>query len=167
MADKPAQSRLRAALPGPALGFLGSLGWAAAMGASAALAGVMKAWSSGGNLDTVIVIFAIGGLVAFVPALTAYRFLGGQKVRGQRIALAFLTLAAATIVCTSATFTLIFRTYYAQWHDEILTGDWFREQFYTTASSTYQFAVLGLRSFLPLGLPALFAASWLISKKPV
>jgi hypothetical protein len=137
------------------------------MAASAALAGVMKRWSSGGNLEIVVATFAAGGLAGFAPALFACRFLGAGKTRSQRFALAFLALAAATIACTTLMFTLVLRSYYAQWHDDFPSIDWFEEQFFTTASATYQFAVLGLRSFLPLGLPALFFAAWLISKKPV
>jgi hypothetical protein len=160
-------ARLRAALPAPRLAVLGSLAWALTMAASAALAGVMKSRAFGGNLETVIAVFGIGGLAGFVPALTAYRLFGRQKTHSQRFSLMFLALTLPTIACTSLTFTLILRSYYAQWHDDFPSPHWFEEQFFTTASSTYQFAVLGLRSFLPLGLPALFFASWLISKKPV
>jgi hypothetical protein len=137
------------------------------MGASAALAGVMKSWAGGGNLRVVAISFAAGGFAAFVPAFAAYRLFGARKTRSQRFSLAFLTLASATVFFTAITFALIFRSYYAQWHDTVFSGDWFRQQFFTTASSLYQFAVLGLRSYLPIGLPALFAAAWLISRKPV
>ena len=137
------------------------------MGASAALAGVMKSWAGGGNLVFVTASFAAGGLAAFVPALIAYRMFGARKSRSQRLALIFLALTAATILFTNMAFALIYRTYYAQWHGDFLSGDWLRQQFFTTASSTYQFAVIGLRSYFPLGIAALFFASWLISKKPV
>ena len=155
------------ALPGRAAAIFGSLGWSASMGASAWLAGAVKAKAFGGSLEAVVLTFALGGLTGFVPALTAYRLKGAQKSSSQRFALIFLSLAAATSGCTYTFYLLAFRSYYAQWHDEVLTADWFREQFFTTASAGYQFAVLGLRSFLPLGLGALFFASWLISKKPV
>jgi hypothetical protein len=160
-------ARLKAALPAPALAVAGSLGWALTMASSAALAGLMRSRAFGGNLETVIAVFGIGGLAGFVPALTAYRLFGRQKSRSQRFSLMFLALTLATVACTSLTFTLILRSYYAQWHDDFPSLHWFEEQFFTTASSTYQFAVLGLRSFLPLGLPALFFAAWLMSKKPV
>jgi hypothetical protein len=155
------------ALPGVRLSIFASLAWSIAMAASAAIAGAVKSWSPGGNLQMIIAVFDFGGLAGFVPALTAYRFYAADKARGQRFSLAFLALLATTLLFTWLTYLAIFRSYYAQWHDDFLTGDWLREQFFTTASSAYQFAVLGLRSFLPLGLPALFFASWLISKKPV
>jgi hypothetical protein len=158
---------MKQALPGGAAALCGSLAWSLAMGSSAWLSGALKGKAFGGSLGTLVLTFAIGGLAGFVPALFAYRLLRAGKSASQRYALAFLALAAATIVCTSLTFTLIFRSYYAQWHDGILTGHWLEEQFFTLASAGYQFAVLGLRSFLPLGLAALFAASWLLSKKPV
>jgi hypothetical protein len=160
-------ARLRAALPAPAFAVFGSIGWALAMAASAALAGVLKSRAFSGNLETVIAIFGIGGLAGFAPALAAYRLFGGRKARGQRFSLMFLALAAATIICTSLAYTLVYRTYYAQWHDDFPSLHWFEEQFFTTASSTYQFAVLGLRSYLPLGIIALFLTSWVMSKKPV
>jgi hypothetical protein len=160
-------ARLRAALPSPAFAVFASLAWAMAMAASAALAGAMKSRAFSGNLETVIAVFGAGGLAGFAPALTAYRLFGRHKARGQRFSLMFLALAATTIICTSLAYTLVYRTYYAQWHDDFPSLHWFEEQFFTTASSTYQFAVLGLRSYLPLGIIALFLASWLMSKKPV
>ena len=160
-------ARLRQALPGGASALFGSLAWALVMGASAWLSGAMKAKAFGGSLETLVMTFAFGGLASFVPALIAYRLLGAGRSASQRFSLAFLALAGATIVSTSLTFTLIFRSYYAKWHDGFLTGHWLEQQFVTLASASYQFAVLGLRSFLPLGLAALFTASWLISKKPV
>jgi hypothetical protein len=159
--------RVKAALPSPALAVFGSLAWGAVMCASAALAGVMKSRALNGNFETVIAIFAGGGFVGFVPALTAYRLFGRGKTRSQRFSLLFLALAAATIACTSLSYSLIYRSYYAQWHDDFPSLHWLEEQFFTTASSSYQFAVLGLRLFLPLGIVALFATSWLMSKKPV
>ena len=137
------------------------------MSVSAFLSGAAKGKAIGGSLETLVMTFFIGGLAGFVPALVVYKLFGGGKTRSQRFALAFIALAASTIACTSLTFTVIFRSYYAQWHDGFLTGDWLREQFFTFASASYQFGVLGLRSFLPLGLGALFGAAWLISKKPV
>jgi hypothetical protein len=137
------------------------------MGASALLSGAARGKAFGGNLETLVLTFFIGGLAGFVPALVIFRLFGAGKTRSQRFALAFLALAGLTIVCTSLTFTIIFRSYYAQWHGDVLTGHWLEQQFFTMASASYQFAVLGLRSFLPLGLFALFGAAWLISKKPV
>jgi hypothetical protein len=137
------------------------------MSASAFLSGAARGKAFGGSLETLVLTFFIGGLAGFVPALFLFRLFGAGMARSQRFALAFLALSAATIACTSLTFTIIFRSYYAQWHDNFLTGDWLREQFFTFASASYQFGVLGLRSFLPLGLVALFGAAWLISKKPV
>jgi hypothetical protein len=162
-----AVSRVHAALPGGVEALFGSLVWAALMGASAWLAGAAAGKSIRGSLSAEIVTFSIGGLAALSPGLFLFRLLGPGKGHGQRFALIFLSLAAATALCTWLTFAVFFRAYYAQWHDDFLTGDWLREQIFTMASAGYQFAVLGLRSFLPLGLPALFLASWHISKKPV
>ena len=171
MADKvsprPRAARLRQALSGFATPLLGSIAWSLAMGASAALSGALKAKAFGGNLEMTVMVFAFGGLAGFAPGLAAFRYLAAGKSRSQRFSLAFLSLAGATLLFTAITFALIFRSYYAQWHETVFSGDWFRQQFFTTASSFYQFAVLGLRSYLPIGLPSLFLASWLISKKPV
>ena len=131
------------------------------------LSGALKGKALEGSLETLVLTFSIGGFAGFVPALFVYRLFSRGRSASQRFSLAFLALTAMTIVCTSLTFTLIFRAYYAQWHEAFLTRHWLEQQFFTTASASYQFAVLGLRSFLPLGLAALFLASWQISKKPV
>ena len=66
---------------------------------------------------------------------------------------------------TSAIFAVIFRQYYAQWHGDPFTRIWLVQLVFTTASALYQFAVLGIRLYLPVGVIFLFAASWLLADR--
>ena len=137
------------------------------MALSAALTAWAREWAAGGNMRAVIVTFAIGGVLALVPALVLFNLAKARKSFSQRFAIAFLLLSAATLGSTLLVYSIGYRSYYAKWHAVALTHDWFLQLFFTTASGVYQFAVLGVRSFLPLGLVCLFGVSWLIARRPV
>jgi hypothetical protein len=49
-------------------------------------------------------------------------------------------------------FSIIYRNFYAQWHGDPFTRIWLFQLTFTSASALYQFAVLGLRLYLPLGV---------------
>jgi len=80
-------------------------------------------------------------------------------------AAAFLCLTVFTIAVTSMIFALILRNFYAQWHGDPLSKLWLVQFAFTTASALYQFAVMGIRLYLPLGVMFLFGASWLLANR--
>ncbi|MCA0057672.1 hypothetical protein, partial [Mesorhizobium sp. B261B1A] len=68
-------------------------------------------------------------------------------------------LAAATIGLTAGLYALQYRSYYAAWHAPTFTLTWGLQFVFTMAVALYQFVVLGIRLYFPIGFLALFAAS--------
>ena len=60
---------------------------------------------------------------------------------------------------------LVFRDYFSTWHAPVTTKLGANEFVFTVASGVYQFLVLGVRLFLPLGLPALLIVALLIARQ--
>jgi hypothetical protein len=86
---------------------------------------------------------------------------------GPRFALAFLGLSLLTIGMTATIFALHFRAYFAEWHDDELSVRLAFETGFTLAAAVYQFLVLGLRLYLPIGVIALLGASWAFATKRI
>ncbi|RUW22679.1 hypothetical protein EOA34_20760, partial [Mesorhizobium sp. M4B.F.Ca.ET.013.02.1.1] len=55
-------------------------------------------------------------------------------------------------------FALQYRSYYAEWHAPAFTIRWAFELVFTMLTALYQFVVLGIRLYFPLGFIALVAA---------
>jgi len=156
--------RLRAALPGPVVTVSGTLAWALAMAASAAVSLIV-----GGRIETahsvnLIVIFALGGVLSFPVALylTRLTVLGASAER--RYAAAFVALGICTMLATAFVFSMQYRVYFSQWHGNFPSVEWIFQLIFTGVSAVYQFAVLGTRLFFPLGIVLLFGASLLVAR---
>jgi hypothetical protein len=157
-------ARLHTALPGFVSLIAGSAGWAAAMAASAAVALFFDARLTSAQSDTIIFIYALGGLLAFPAALYATRLFALGASAERRFAAALLFLGLATILATAFVFSMQYRLYFAQWHQDFPSIGWVFQLVFTGASAVYQFAVLGTRLFFPLGFVLLFAASLLVAR---
>ncbi|WP_187971848.1 hypothetical protein [Aquibium microcysteis] len=167
--DAPAPAR-RSIGPGrrtrirPALRLLaGSIAWSLAIVASCAASLLARAWQNADAQAAVILLFWFGALLAYAPAvLLADRF-GGHRAE-TRFAAAMVLLAGATIGITAFLFGLWYRLYYAHWHEPALTIGWIFQFIFTVAAACYHFLVLGLRMYLPVGLPALLAFSLVLAR---
>ncbi|TIX38504.1 MAG: hypothetical protein E5V40_19240, partial [Mesorhizobium sp.] len=73
-------------------------------------------------------------------------------------AAAFVALLVATLAFTGGLFALQYRSYYAEWHAPAFTIRWAFELVFTMLTALYQFVVLGIRLYFPLGFIALVAA---------
>jgi hypothetical protein len=147
----------------PTLG--GALLWGAAMGSSALLMLVFEDWETAQKIRSVALLFAVSGAAAFPLGLTLARFLAHRRQREVAFAVAFLSLAFATAAVTGGLFALQYREYYAEWHADAFTRVWFFQFGFTVAAALYQFAVLGLRLFFPLGFAALLVASFWFARR--
>lgn len=136
-----------------------TLGWSAFMAASAALSLSLSGWQTQAHIARVALLFGLGGLFAFPPAILLAGWLGGRWTGTRRFALAMVALAVATISVTAMLYALQYRLYYSEWHDNVFTVRWMFEVGFTTLAALYQFAVLGMRHFLPLGLVGLAVVS--------
>ena len=129
------------------------------MAASATLSLLLAEWQTASSIRFVALVFGLGGLFAFPIALVGLRVLVPRRPPTRVFAATVLGLAVTTIGTTALLFALIYRSYYAQWHGAVFSTEWFFEFAFTSAGAIYQFAVIGTRHFLPIGLPALLLAS--------
>jgi hypothetical protein len=58
-----------------------------------------------------------------------------------------------------------YRSFYSRWHAPFGSVIWMFQFVFTGASAVYQFAVLGSRLFMPLGLLFLVATSLYLAKR--
>lgn len=158
------RERLHAARIGLLETLIGAIGWGAGM----ALSAQASLWLSYGAITShywsVTAMFFAGAALAWPFSLAAHRFLAYGRQRQARFAAAFLCLTIFSIAITAVLFAIIYRNFYAQWHGDPFTKLWLVQLAFTSASALYQFAVVGLRMYLPLGAVLLFAAAYLLSR---
>ncbi len=137
----------------------GAVLWAVAMAASGAISVWRLDWQDEAALARVALLFFLGGVLAYPPAVLAARVLTRDRPPETRFSAMLVGLAAGTIGATALLFGLFYRVYYSHWHGEAFTIVWIFQFAFTVAAAVYHFLVLGLRMYLPVGLPALFAFS--------
>ncbi|MER8549482.1 hypothetical protein NKH41_28160 [Mesorhizobium sp. M1169] len=151
--------RLRRSLPPLRTAFAGALLWAMAMGASALLNLLLYDWETPAKVRFVSLLYAAGGALAFPVGLFLARLVSLGRHWEIALAAAFVCLLAATITFTGGPFGLQYRSYYVQWHAPALTITWVFQFVFTMLTALYQFVVLGIRLYFPLGFVALAVAS--------
>jgi hypothetical protein len=151
--------RVRRALPSPGAALFGALLWAAAMGVSALVNLLLDHWETPAKIRFVSLLFAAGGALAFPAGLFMARLVSLGRYWEVALAAAFVSLLASTIGFTGGLFALQYRSYYAEWHAPAFTVMWVFEFVFTVLTALYQFVVLGVRLYFPLGFIALSAAS--------
>lgn len=148
----------------PALPVLlgGALLWGLLMAACAFLSLVMEDRWQSSHLQKLLLIYFTGGLFAWPIVLPLSRLLARHRTVETRFAAYFALLSLGTIAMTVFLFAMDYRQFYAQWHQPFGTRIWLLQFIFTSAGATYQFLVMGLRLYLPVGLPVLAGVSlWL------
>lgn len=143
----------------------GSIGWGAAMAISAQAWLWLSVAALTSHYWSLTALAFAGAAIAWPPSLAAFRFIAFRRGRDAAFATAFICLTVFTIGVTSLIFAVIYRNFYAQWHGDPFTKLWLYQLFFTTASALYQFAVQGLRLYLPLGVVFLIGASYLLASR--
>ncbi|MER8432078.1 hypothetical protein [Mesorhizobium caraganae] len=146
-------------MPSPVAALLGALLWAMAMGASALLCLWLDNWETPEKIRFVVLLYAMGAAIAFPVGLFAARLISLDRQAEVAFAAAFICLLAATLAFTGGLFALQYRSYYAEWHAEAFTVRWAFELVFTSLTALYQFVVLGIRLYFPIGFIALACAS--------
>ena len=159
--------RLLEALPGLWEVLLGAPLWGVMMAVSALAALYLRNGAETSHLSSILVLFFLGGLVSWPFALLLGRFGAIGRGRETRFAAFFLCLTLCTITTTAVLFALDYRIFYARWHAPFGTATWAYQFTFTSASAIYQFVVMGIRLYLPLGFAALAVTSlWLTCRMP-
>lgn len=151
--------RLSNALPSLRVTLLGSVLWAFAMAVSSVITSYfIYGYGIPSQVAGIAAIYFVGALLAFAPALFVAQLIMQRKSTG-RIVLIAVLLALATIAMTSGVMAMVFRSYFAQWHAPFLSRPWMWQQLFTVAGAVYQYLVIGLRFYMPIGIMALIIAS--------
>lgn len=161
-----ATTRLRLALPALHLVFFGAFAWAILMGASAYFRLWTSAWQMPGGIVAVVLLFAAGGALAFPFGLYAARLIAMGRSDEVALAAFFVSLLVATLGVTAGVYALQYRSYYAEWHGTPFSVRWFFQFAFTSAGALYQFAMLGIRFYFPVGFIALFVAALWFVRQP-
>ncbi len=156
---KRAGNRVSRAVPSTLTALLGALLWAMAMGASALTGLWLDNWETPEKIRFVVLLYAMGAAIAFPIGLFAARLISLDRQWEVALAAAFVCLLAATLAFTGGLFALQYRSYYAEWHADAFTVRWAFELVFTSLTALYQFVVLGIRLYFPLGFIALTIAS--------
>ena len=154
-----AGNRVRRAVPSTGTALVGALLWAMAMGASALTGLWLDNWETPEKIRFVVLLYAMGAAIAFPVGLFAARLISLGRPSEVAFAAAFVCLLAATLAFTGGLFALQYRSYYAEWHAEAFTVRWAFELVFTSLTALYQFVVLGIRLYFPIGFIALACAS--------
>ncbi len=158
-------ARLGFALPSFRAAIVGAILWGLAMTLSAQFALWLEIRLDTFHLLQLSILFFAGGLIAWPLALFCIRFCSLGRPAETWFAASILFLSVGTVAITAAIFALQYRIYYAQWHGDAFTKIWLIQLVFTTAAAVYQFAVMGLRLYLPLGAVILFATALLIARR--
>jgi hypothetical protein len=142
--------------------------WGAMMAASAWTALWLHGRSAMGQWSMILALFFAGGLLAFPVSVFLSRLLSSGRRAETRFAGTLLCLTLLTIGATAVLFALQYRLFYARWHAPFGTRIWLYQFTFTSAGALYQFIVMGVRLYLPVGVAALLAMSvWLVRADPV
>lgn len=146
---------------------LGALAWSAVNTLSAIFSLAMQGRDFASNSYKLVLIFGLGALLAYPLSRALLYFTPDKWLPTQRFAAAFIILCGATVSVTALLFAYQFQEYYSQWHDDHLSKRLIFETVFTILSACYQFLVLALRNYFPIGLVGLLGASWLFAAKRI
>ncbi len=138
-------------------------------GACVGLAGVPGAlWLHHGindRLRLALILFAVGAALAgLLTALILSRFSAGRHHAG-RFAAAIALLIVLSAGFDTALFYANYITHYVDGWPTAFSAHWFFTAFATFAGVGYYYVALGVPMLLPVGLPVLLVAAYLLSHR--
>lgn len=165
--SRPATLRTRfaASLPPAGQWWGGAVAWALSMAASFLLSTKLFGHASGSHAATLGALYGLGGLIGWAVAVPLIRFSGHGRTAPTVFSAWFLLLGVTTIAATAGLFALQYRLFYAHWHAPFPSRIWVYQQIFTSASALYQFAVLGLRHFLPTAFLLLLGLGIIMARR--
>lgn len=165
MAFPPGTERRTAAVfPSLTLCLGGAVGWGLLMAACALVSLLLHERWQTFHLAKLLALYFCGGVAAWPIVLPLARWLTRRHAAETRFAAHFVLLGVGTIAMTAFLFAMQYRLFYAQWHQPFGTRIWVYQFVFTSAGAVYQFAVMGLSLYLPVGLPLLAGASLWLAK---
>ena len=119
----------------------------------------------GPRVMTILALYFAGGAIGYLFAFPVVRWLKKRISPRQRLIIAILLLGGFTLAATAGVLALNYRTYYAEWHEAAYSIHWVYQQIFTVLGSTYQYLVIGIRLYWPLGPAFLLIAGWWMTRR--
>lgn len=157
------KQRLKYALPSKLIVIFGPVLWGGAMAASCWIGLYLRNRGETDHFWQIIFLYFAGAFIAFMPAFVLARFLSFTKPATARFCAYALSLCLVTYAVTAFIFAMQYRIFYAQWHEPFLSKIWFFQQLFTLIGATYQFTIIGLWFYFPIGILSLFITSFILS----
>lgn len=145
--------------------FAGAIAWGLAMALSFLASVFVFGRDMGSHTGALTLLYAAGGFLGWLVARPLIHLTSRGRAPSVVLSAWLVILGLATISATAGIFALHYRIFYAHWHAPAFTRVWIYQQIFTSASAAYQFAVTGLRHFLPVGLLALLGLSLVIARR--
>jgi hypothetical protein len=152
---RSALAHIRRALPSPGVALGGAVLWGLAMGTSALFNLLLANWETPTKVRVVLLLFAAGGTLAFPTGIFASGLFSQGRSTEVASAAAFVSLLVATIGFTGGIYAIGYHPYYFELQPSAPVIAWTVQFAYETASALYQFTVLGIRLYFPIGFVAL------------
>ena len=158
-------AHLRGSLPSPRETLIGGLLWGVAMATSMWLGLWLRNNAISGKANELDIIFFAGAAIAWPIIIFIASFLARGRGFMMRLMVSAIVLMLGTSGMTAFIFSQQYRHFYAQWHARFPSITWAFQFTETSISAVYQFTVLGLGLFFPLGYAFLTVASlWLMRR---
>jgi len=119
----------------------------------------------GPRVMTIMAVYFAGGAIGYLFAFPVARWFAKRVSPPLPLILAVLALGGFTLAATAGILALNYRAYYAEWHEAVFSIDWFYQQIFTVLGSTYQYLVIGVRLYWPLGPAFLLFAGWWMTRR--
>lgn len=156
---------LRGSLPRFRESVIGALCWGMAMAASMWAGLWLRNHAVSGKANELDLIFFAGAAIAWPFIMFIASFLARGRGIVVRLTVSAIVLMLGTSGMTAFIFSQQYRHFYAQWHARFPSITWLFQFTETTISAVYQFTVLGLGLYFPLGYAFLTLATlWLMRR---
>ena len=119
----------------------------------------------GGRVATLLGLFAAAAFAAGLLAPAGTALLAATRPARTRFAAMTLLLVVLTAGFSAFFYFLQYQAYFSAFHAGIFTAYGVVQLLFTGASAAFQFAVFGLRLFLPAGLLVVFIAAFLHARQ--
>jgi len=111
------------------------------------------------HVPAILALVFFSGVAAYFLATITLNLLIRNKRLEVRLSASFLVILIFTIGITSIVYAIDYWSFYTRWHGEPLSILWMIQMAFTMLGGLYQFAVMGLKLYMPIGLFCLIAAS--------
>lgn len=141
------------------------LGYGLAAGFAALIGALWQRGVIDQDLWLALLLIAAGAAVAGFLTCLLLAWWGRRRSRPARLAAAIVALVLLTIGFDTLLLYANYISYYAQWWPPAFTTHWFMTALTTLAGVGFYFVTIGVPMLLPLGIPLVIAAAFVLTNR--